>query len=468
MKKCLSVLCIAVVVLSSAIQAQPVRSPDAEQEFQVALNAFESGDYASAFYGFRNVYERIPVHVKTTAAYLMAGKSLYRNGDYLAAIQLLGEFQTQYPTSQYTEASERLQVMAQRDLQRVAFNENAVRLGLALPLTASEFAVTQSLFRGVRFAVDSYNREQDQKVKIVFRDTQDSSSGARSAVNALLEEEVAAIIGPLFSEQVLTVARMTEQNQTVMVAPLATDPSLTEGRRNLFQVNATLAERGRFIARQAITYLNLKDIGIVTEAGSDVSQEMARGFKQELAQNGITPQFTYEVKSTFDWSRLPQLIGRDILSGVEGIYFSVYRDNESEASRFIQDGVNSLYQAALNPAVLGPSAWHSLNLDQLGGQIKVFYSDVYYSSENRMSIHRFTQAYKESNQGAEPDRLAHIGYDVTRFLLNHLTRGGSLTDHLLGAPLYEGIVMRIQFGEQRRNTAMYLFEHTPGGAQLIY
>ncbi len=452
--------------LDMVAHAQPVSISDPEQIFESGLDSFESGDYSEAYFRFREIYERERVHRKTTAAYLMAGKSLHRLGEYLTAIQLMEEFQAQYPDSRYFAEARDLIAAARQDLQYAGWNDGAIRLGLAFPLSAGELAITRSVFAGIRLAVDAYNRRNEQKIKILFRDTGSTDEGARFAAGSLVEEGVSVIIGPLFSGQVHAAAGVTEASGTVLIAPLATDPTLTEGRRYVFQANATLSERGRSIARQAVEYMNLEAIGIVEEAGSEVSREMAYGFTEELDAYGLMPQFTYKVGSSFDWNRLPQLIGRDTLSSADGIFFSVYHDDQTEASRFVQNGVSGLQAAGLTPYILGPSPWLTLNIDRLGTAMKVYYVGVDYQS-TRMRVRRFDQAYKEAHGGSEPDRWVYIGYDIAGLLLENLEGDGDLAGDLKRAPLYEGVRMRIQFGEARRNTALYLFEHTPAGPQLV-
>jgi len=469
MKKSLISVWIVLIAVKMAcvVQAQPKRSAEAEQVFQVALDAFKSGNYLAAYAGFRDVYEKVPVHTKTTVAHLMAGKSLYRLSDYVLTVDLLEEFIVEYPSSNFVEEATRLIAAAKRSLQNIEISENAIQVGLALPLSSVEFATTRSMFLGLQLAVNAYNKQYEQKVRLVFRDTKKTSAGARSAVSSLIDSGVSVIIGPLFSDQVDAVADMTELSQIVLIAPLATDTDLTEGHRHIFQVNATLEDRGRSIARHAMGYLNLARIGIVTEAGNEVSEEMAQGFISELAENGMNLKFIYEVESSVDWSRLPSLIGRDTLSVVDGIYFSVYHHDERHRSRLIQDGVNSIIQTGLRPTILGPSTWKYLNLDILGASMKAFYVDIYYENDNRLDVQRFVQSYKESYEDSTPDLFAYIGYDVMGVLLENLDKGGVLIDHLLDAPTYEGVRMRVQFGEDRRNSALYLFEHTPDGPQLI-
>lgn len=467
MKKGIQIVALAVLVTAEMAYAQqPIDSSDSEVIFRAALDAFESEDYMGAYHSFRDIYEHEPVQKKTTAAYLMAGKSLYRLGEYISAIQLMEEFQSRYPNSRYMEDAAHLAAVSMQDFQYAEWDENAIRLGLALPLSSNDLTTTWSVFSGVQIAVDAYNRKNEQKVKIIFRDTSDGLEGARFAASSLVDEGVSAIIGPLYSERVHSASLVTEQSKTVLIAPLATDRRLTDSRRYVFQANATLSERGRSIAHQSIEYLSLEAIGILEDAHSYKSKEMTRGLIEELAANGLTPSFRYEIESSFDWSRLPQLVGRDTLWTVEGIFLSLDPDYEVEASRIVQNVVSGLYNSGLRPHILGPSSWNSLNVGRIGAGIKIYYVDVNYQGI-RMDTRMFIREYRDAHDGVEPDRYASIGYDIAGLLLENLGKGGSVAEHLMNAPLYEGVGMRIQFGERRHNTALYLFEHTPNGPQLV-
>jgi len=446
--------------------AQPVSSSTAvEQQFQNALQAFELERYSEAFYGFLDIYDQQQLHQKTTAAMMMAAKSLYRMGDYSSALSILHDFVEEFPSSRYQEQAVDLMTASRDELEQLQQEQELLRLGLALPLT--EHSVTRSLFQGVQLAVDIYNQKSQRKVKILFRDTGTSPTSATAAVRSLTDEGVTAIIGPLFSDQVNASASVTEPQQVVLIAPLATDMGITDGYRYVFQVNTTLPERGRTIARQALDYLNLSQIGIIAEALDDQSHQMVSGFIEELQSEGMDPHFVYEVKSMIDWARLPQLIPIDTLSGAAGIFFALNHDHESSATRHVQDGVNSIGQMGLRPFILSPYPLKSLDLLRYGTTMSAYYVDSYYENERRLITQQFIHHFQEIHGDILPDQFVHIGYDVTEMLLQYLDKDGDLMEHLLNASLYDGVRIRIQFGAHRRNTGMYLFEHTPGGSQLI-
>ncbi|MDE2771357.1 MAG: ABC transporter substrate-binding protein [Bacteroidota bacterium] len=450
-----------------AAQALPRQSVEVEEAFAAALGAYEAEDYAGAFFGFRDVYERDPVHTKTTAAHLMAGKALYRHGDHQAAIDLLQEFIREYSSSRYREEAERVIAAARIGREHKRVNDSAINLGLALPLSRDELPLTQSIFSGVQLAIENYNSRHDPKIRIVFRDTKNSEAGARSAANALVNEGVSAIIGPLFSDQVHSAARSVEQQQTVMIAPLATDGQITRGRRYVFQVNATLAERGRYTARQAVDYLKLRDIGIIVEADNPMSEEMARGFEEELGARELTPTFVYQVGPDSDWIRSPNVISSDSLRAVEGIYLAIHRDNELDASRLVGRTVINFRRRGVRPIILGSLAWPSLDLNNYNLSMPIYYTDVYYVNDLSRSVRNFVQKYEVTNGGAAPDRLAYVGYDVASMILENLDEGDISRERLLGASLYEGLSIQIQFGDNQRNTEFYFFRHTPNGPQRV-
>ena len=77
------------------------RLPDAELVFDQALDAFNGADYGMAFRRFWLVVRSYPLNRKTSAAWLMAARSLYRNGEYARAAELLDQFEDELPTSRY-------------------------------------------------------------------------------------------------------------------------------------------------------------------------------------------------------------------------------------------------------------------------------------------------------------------------------------------------------------------------------
>lgn len=452
--------------LTSTIWAQPARDGQAEAQFQSALIAFESEEYGAAYRGFMEVYNRAPVHSKTTAALLMAGKSLYRSGDFAQSLSLLKEFHRTYPSSRYMEEVSQVMAYARLELGKEELQSNAVRIGVALPLTGVDPSLSHSLFAGIRLAADLHNSSSPAMIQLVFRDTRNSSAGARSAISELADEGVEAIIGPLFSEEVLAAARRAERAGILMLAPLATDAGVTRGRKHVFQANAVLEEHGAFMARAAIQDLGLDRFGVVAQAGSTVSMARARGFTEAAYRARADIEFNVLLQSSSDWLRLPELIGPEQMAEIDGLFLSVHADSEQDIARIVEGVLTRLGRLRGRPHILGASAWHQVDLDQFAQRLKVTYADVYHVNELSNAVRNFRQAYRTQNLGATPDRLAYIGYDVARLLLQYVEQGEDLASGLRSAARYDGVSTRIRFDESQRNAALFLFHHSPNGGIL--
>src|SRR5690606_22854232 len=101
-------VCTFVFAAPRTVRAQteiPPMVTGAERAFDEALSLFESGDYESAAERFDGAAEDYTFNRGSTAAMLMAGKSLYRAGDYLAAERALDRFVRRYPESRYVAAA---------------------------------------------------------------------------------------------------------------------------------------------------------------------------------------------------------------------------------------------------------------------------------------------------------------------------------------------------------------------------
>ncbi|MDE2958034.1 MAG: ABC transporter substrate-binding protein [Bacteroidota bacterium] len=459
-------LLVLLWVAGTQVQAQPIYDGAASEQFRSALIAFESREYEVAYRRFVDVFNREPVHTRTTAALLMAGKALYRMGDYARALEVLGSFHRDYPTSRYLREASQVMAFARLEMGKAERVSAAVRIGVALPLTGVDPALSRSLFSGIRYAVDYHNARGRGMVQLIFRDTQNSPAQARRAVVELAGEGADAIIGPLFSQEVLAAAREAERAEVVLVAPLATDDRITRGSTIIFQANAILAERGAFMARAAVNRLGLSRLGVVAQAGKSVSMARARGFTEAVLREGAELEFNVLLESSSDWLRLPELIGAVKLDAVDGLYLSVDEASDQDIARVAEGILTRLGRSSARPHILGASAWHEVEKGPFAQNLKVSYMDVQHINELSSEVRSFIQGYRAANEGAAPDRLAYVGYDVTRLLLQYVGTTDDLASSLRSGARYDGVAIRIRFDEDQRNEALFLFHHSPNGGIL--
>ncbi len=438
--------------------------------FEEGLAAFEDANYRRALDYFERVYERRPAHTRTTAAMVMAGKALYRSGEYERCLELLHDFERRFPSSNYRSEAGRLRSYAEVQLEHAQARSGAFKLGVALPMNPEDRAVTQAMFNGIRLAARERNGSGNDLVRLVFRDTEHSVQGARRAVSSLVDQGVDAIVGPLYSEEAVGAAAEAERNAIVMVAPLATGAEITEGRRYVFQANPTIARRGAYLARWGVTERGFVKVGIVADRNDELSSEMADGFYREARRAGADVVFFARIYSPLDWSRINALVGPEVLSAADAVFLAVHAERDREARRLAAEAVRELGTLERPPYVLGSEAFGGASWAGSLRGLEISYVDTHDTAESGMELRRFERRFRELSHGAEPGRFALVGYDVAGFLLDLLLDDDlpSLIRRLEQAGPYEGLGTRMDFTGGQRNQAMFLYHVTAEGPRLAW
>ena len=464
----IALVLVALVAFAGRPAAQPFqadRVPASEAAFQDGLAAYRAGDYAAAERLFTRAATDYGFTERTTAATLMAARAAYADGAFDRAASAATRLVTSYPASRYAADARGL-------LPRIAAaSEGQVfDLGIVLPVTGEEGYFGQALFNGVRIAVDEHNARvmggAGRRVRMVFRDTRGTGPGAEAAVRAAVEAGADAVVGPLFSAEAEPAGAAAEALGVTLLAPLATDQSVGQGRRFVFQANPTFPARGRAMARYAVGRLGLNRLGAASESGT-LSADMAGAFATEARRLGATVAFEEGLASAGAWEDLDREVGEAALRSVQAVYLPV---TGRDAPRYASDALRSLDalgSLGRTPRPLGNTEWEGLapsaaaRATRLGA---VFTQDFFVAPG---AIDAFSARY-QALSGIAADRLALIGYDLTRFVLAQSDGGeGALADRLRQAPRFDGIANRFAFDGGQVNEALFILGYRDGQAVLL-
>lgn len=452
---------------------------EAEQVFQRGVEAFEAGDYEMALQRFEVAIGSYPLHRKTTAAELMAAKALYRQGEYARADERLSRFLREYPSSSYVGAARRVRSYAREQLGLATEGDEAavrtLQLGIALPLDGNNAALTQAMFNGVEQAVARANGGESAPgttVRMIFRNTQATPQGAREAVGALAEAGADVVIGPLFSRTARPAGAVAEEERLTMVAPLAGDQGVSQGRRYVFQANPTIAMRGRQMARFAQESLQEDRFGVISQPEGTQSYTLAENFRAEAERLGATIAFSDTLPDLRAYGRLNERIPASRLSNTGALYLPV---SGEQAPRLVQAALTALDRAEVpRLRVLGNSAWDDQPIEQSASRYRVTFASPFEVDPSRPEVQAFIEDFRAAT-GQTPDqlappgrRLAYTGYDVARFITGARARSTdaasvpSMREALLAAPRYEGLGLRIQFEGGTVNQGLFYKRYRDG------
>ena len=458
------VLLFSLLLASVAASAQPALAdviPGAEAAFQNALASYRVGDYAEAERLFSRAADEFGYNERTTAATLMAAKAAYAEGDFDRAVAAATRLIAQYPESRYLEPARDVLALAAQGGpggRGLPFD-----LGIVLPVGGVDGYLGQALFNGIRIAVDEHNEgSAGRPVRMVFRDSGGSGEGARLAVEGVVVEGADGIIGPLFSDEAETAGAAAEAAGVVLLAPLATDEAVSQGRRYVFQANPTFPARGRAMARYAVGRLSLDRLGVASQRGT-LGADMAGAFATEARRLGARVSFEESLASAEDWEDLDREVGASALQGVDAVYLPV---TGRDAPRYAADALRSLDALNRAPRPLGNTEWEGLSSStsratRLGA---VFTQDFFVAPG---AADAFGRRYR-ALAGIGQDRLSLIGYDLARFLLRQIGNSETnLGDAIRQAAQFDGVGHRFEFNGGQINEALFVLGFRDGQAVLL-
>jgi ABC-type branched-subunit amino acid transport system substrate-binding protein len=381
------------LVLAVRAPAQPLDQdsvlfrPAVERSFQDALRLFTDRRFAEAEARFQGIISETETSHRTSAAYLMAAKSLYHQGEYQSSASLLGEFLDRFKNSRYADdalytlgldfyqlerydgaaraflkvsqntvdtvlsarSGKMLELVASANLSAPALRSlleearrteivgflsivlsekilrtgdiegargvlrpiltlprgnpirrdaqkmldkidksGVVKVGVVLPMmlrSDQEDAqgVGESLLSGIQLATDEHNAEAVPKVSLEVRNSeQDAGVAAREVSLLSSDDQILAIVGPVFSNEVFASAGLAAARGIPLITPTATSAGIAALGECIFQANPDVVVRGRAMAQYAALALGARRFAVLS--ASDTSNRV------------ITLAFTKEVE----------------------------------------------------------------------------------------------------------------------------------------------------------------------------
>ena len=137
------------------------------------------------------------------------------------AIQILSEFVQNYPEHENTEDAK---ILMDEIAEKFVYRRNAV--GCLLPLSGPYKKYGNRALKGIELAFGQFSSQGiDPSINLVIKDTGADPDKAKAAVQALIDEQVAAIIGPMVTAE--TAARMA-QDYGIPIITITQKEKITE------------------------------------------------------------------------------------------------------------------------------------------------------------------------------------------------------------------------------------------------
>ncbi len=183
-----------------------------------------------------------------------------------------------------------------------------LKVGVALPLMKNspgspDASTGEMMLKGIKDAVNEYNLENvETKVEIIIKDTGKDPEMTIEALNSFGNDaKVMAVIGPVFSAELVNSAGAAEFHKLPVISPTATVNFIAEKNPYVFQLNPTYDVRGRLMAKYAIEKLGMNRFIILSE--DTYGKQYAEGFAGEISSTSDSILFAkYYGKDQWDLS----------------------------------------------------------------------------------------------------------------------------------------------------------------------
>ena len=162
-----------------------------------------------------------------------------------------------------------------------------LRIGVVLPLSfktdqTSTQGVGHELLDGMRMAADEHNAEAMPKVNLEVRDTErDAGVAARQVSELSADDQILAIVGPVFSNEVFSSAGLAARKGIPLITPTATSVGIAAIGQSVFQANPDFVVRGRAMAQYAVLTLGARRLAVLASSDT-INKLVVDAFVREL------------------------------------------------------------------------------------------------------------------------------------------------------------------------------------------
>ncbi len=171
----------------------------------------------------------------------------------------------------------------------IAFGDNAVKIGLFVPLTGFAAADGASAKHAAILAVEKINNEggiNGKKLELVIYDDRVKSQEAVAIARKLVEQDkVVGVVSGSYSTPTRAAAPIYQRYGIPMIAAYATHPDITKAGNFIFRAGFLAAVEGKAGGYVATKLLGAKKIAVFT-MDNDFGRALSAGFVEEAKKNG--------------------------------------------------------------------------------------------------------------------------------------------------------------------------------------
>ena len=329
-----------------------------------------------------------------------------------------------------------------------------VRLGFVGVLSGRSADLGIAGRNGAMLAVEERNAAagiKGRRIELVIKDDEQNPDTARRVVTELINQQVAAIIGPMTSNTAMATVPLVNSSATIMISPTVTTNSLSGKDDNFFRVISADSVYATDNARFQFETLGHRRAAVI----------------YDLSNKAFTESWLSDFRTMFETLGGKTVTAQPFVSGKETGFHETVKGLLAAKPDVVVIIANAVDAALVCQQVrrldqrvaFSLAGWAATErlLEMGGDAVEGAHLDQYFNrNDTSAKFSAFLQSYRK-RFSMEPGFAAITAYDATNVVLDALARKGpkqTLRECILAAPTYQGLQQSIVFdryGDSHRN-----------------
>lgn len=346
------------------------------------------------------------------------GLSYMQEKQYKKARRSFSKFVRYYPKHKYAPAARKYLAELGGVVNETTDAKGDYKIGLVLPLSGNLESYGMSVLDGVRCGVGDKNVcGAFSGIELVVRDSGTTPASTRVAVESLIQEKVAAIIGPL-SGSLAVEAGLIASQYKIPVFPITQYEGLMSQGKYIYQVGFPPKKQIESLVREALSR-GYRSFGVFYP-DNNYGKTLSELFILEVKNQGgkITAEAQYRRSSPDIYSevrKLKQSIGRLAAPSGSMGFDALFIPDSYQVINLVVPALE--FNSIKGVPLLGTNAWNDpgLTLSLVKNFPGSFFVDLYDSRSGSKRVSDFQQMFSQGF-GRQPRVLEAFGYDIAKMI----------------------------------------------------
>ena len=315
-----------------------------------------------------------------------------------------------------------------------AKKENEIKIGAIGPFSGPAGMWGEQFKKGIELVLSELDPDEKNFLHIIYEDSEADPKKAVSVVQKLISaDKVQVIIGPLSSNEVLSVAPIVEKAKVVLLTPTAPHKDITAAGDYIFRTYPSDEKRSIMLADYSVKEQDAQTVGIIFR-GDEFGLAVKKEYVQRLRELGVKDNSIIAERYEPGSSDFRTVISKTKTGNPEVVLIV----GHSRELGFI---VRQSYEMGFKTQFLSTADFENPEVLKTAGEAAegvIYGSMVFNLKSSNPLIKSFRERYQKLfNTSEEPGIVTALSYDAFRVIYHAIKKANPLNSHNVKKVLYQ-------------------------------